>query len=322
MTYDVISEIGFGAPVGFVDAGHDINGLIKSFHQGMKIFAILSRLHPFMTFIKKTWIGQKYFVAKPEDNSGIGILMQLRDKLLTQRLVDIEQGKTAGRVDLLQTFLDARTEEGEPLDVEYIRAEILLVLLAGADTTGTAFQGFVYHVLRYPKIYKRLMEELDDVTRKGLLSPMPVFEEVAGNCPYYIACLRETLRLWPSSPAMLPRVVSEPGVEFNGKFVPPGMEVTCNPWLVQRDPEMYGEDAEEFKPERWLDPEKAKQYMKYSFVFGYGSRVCLGKDVALMELYKGPLQVSFHIMLQWEDEDWAERLMPFQVFPPIQCTPN
>jgi hypothetical protein len=135
MAYDIISEIGFGAPFGFVLSGSDISGLIQGFHDGLLPFGLMARLWPFTRWIKSTWIGEKYLVAKPEDNSGIGMLMRFRDKLIEERVRDIEVAKMDGKgatggVDLLQTFLDARTEEGKPLDMEYVKAEILLVLLA------------------------------------------------------------------------------------------------------------------------------------------------------------------------------------------------
>lgn len=116
MAYDIISEIGFGAPFGFIETGEDVGGLIKGFHDGLPAFGLMCRLHPFTSWIKSTFLN-KYLVASPEQESGIGSLMRFRDKLLNQRVEDMKKGTTGGRIDLLQTYVNNTHADKKQTDI-------------------------------------------------------------------------------------------------------------------------------------------------------------------------------------------------------------
>lgn len=178
------------------------------------------------------------------------------------------------------------------MSVMQIKAETLIVLLAGSDTPASAFCACVNYILTTPGVYHKLMEEINSaVNNNQLSSPVVAFDE-AKRLRYFSACLREAMRMSPSAPVLLPRLVPEGGATICGQYVPKGAEVAANPWVVHRSKEIYGEDAEQYRPERWLEcAEKTKEMDKYDFQFGYGDRSCLGKSIALMELYKGLVQV-------------------------------
>ena len=134
---------------------------------------------------------------------------------------------------------------------------------------------------------------MDRACKAGLLSAIPSYDEVLQNCPYYVACLKEALRLSPSTPNIFARLAGPEGVSVEGMHIPGGTEIACNPWILGRDKTVYGPEADKFRPERWLESEEQTAlFEKNSFVFGYGTRSCLGKEIALMELYKAPLQVN------------------------------
>ena len=91
---------------------------------------------------------------------------------------------------------------------------MLLVLLAGADTTGNTVQSILVETLRQPRIYQTLVAELDAVTASGALSAVPQWDELVASCPYLVACVREALHLHPSGSGILPRVAGKHGVKL------------------------------------------------------------------------------------------------------------
>ena len=117
--------------------------------------------------------------------------------------------------------------------------------------------------------------------------------------------------LHPPVPSIFPRMVSKGGMIINRKFVLEGIEATAHAWLVYRDVDIYGEDAESFRPVRWLESkEKAALLGKYGLGFGYATRACLGKELAMMELHKGLLQFLCQF---WAEEVRGERVGTYVV---------
>lgn len=101
MAYDAISEIGFGSPFGFIDQGKDVAGLIQGFHDGMPYFGAMARLWPFTMWIKDTFLG-KFLVASPEHESGVGVLMRFRDRIIEDQIRENSSGITTKKSSLLQ----------------------------------------------------------------------------------------------------------------------------------------------------------------------------------------------------------------------------
>lgn len=98
------------------------------------------------------------------------------------------------------------------------------------------------------------------------------------------------MRLHTPVGLILERVVPEGGVTLCGHLVPPGTIVGCNPHVIHRSKEIYGQqyDVDEYWPERWLEADDvAKAEMdRYFMAFGSGKRICIGRNISLLEIYK------------------------------------
>jgi len=176
------------------------------------------------------------------------------------------------------------------------RAHVTLLIQAGADTTGTGMGSVLRFILTNPVVLARVREEINDAEAKGLLSTPIRYDETRQHLPFFVACIKESLRLNPPAPNLFPRIVPQGGKVIDGHFVPAGTEITNNAWTIQRNKDFYGEDAEEFKPERWMESEQRSFRLEAAqFTFGAGPRVCLGKEVAMLEMHKLLPEVSLSL---------------------------
>ena len=166
-------------------------------------------------------------------------------------------------------------------------------MTVGSQDTNSAFiSAFIDLLLQHPESYIRLTDQIGEYDRNGRLSSSIVSYEETVQLPYFMACVQETLRFTPPVSLALPRYAPAGGMLINNVWVPEKTELAANPFVLHRNRDFFGADASAFRPDRWLeDSSKTKAMQKYFFAFGYGSRRCIGKNIALFTAQKFLVQV-------------------------------
>lgn len=146
----------------------------------------------------------------------------------------------------------------------------------------------ILYVSSNPRIYKTLLVELDRAQAdKTISSPVQVSE--AKQLPYLQAVIREGMRIYPGGTPLCFKTVPPGGDEVAGYKLPAGTQVGMDTWGALRNKEFWGDDADVFRPERWLNVPPAQLSVMIEcldFQFGYGRYQCLGRPLVFMELNK------------------------------------
>lgn len=180
--------------------------------------------------------------------------------------------------DLLQLFMDTDTEDGEPLSDQMLCCLILNFIIAGRDTTAQALSWMFYLLHRStsdPSIVPKLVKEVDEVLDGGV----PTYESCK-KMKYSEACFNDALRLYPSVPQNI-KVAVQDDVWPDGTKVYKGEFVSWSPWVMGRSTAIWGPDAREYRPDRWMTGEKPSSTKFPSF--HAGPRTCLGQQFATIE---------------------------------------
>ncbi|KAH8882468.1 cytochrome P450 [Thozetella sp. PMI_491] len=171
-----------------------------------------------------------------------------------------------------------------------LRDQSLNVLLAGRDTTGCCLSWTFRLLARHQVVLGKLRDEIRSICSLGANADPPTRDQLKAM-PYLSIVVKEVLRLYPSVPVnsreaatttVLPR-----GGGPGGKapiLVHPGEAVGYCAYAMHRRKDLYGEDADRFRPERWEDGSLKSIGWAY-LPFNGGPRICLGQDFALLEVY-------------------------------------
>ncbi|KAK8520860.1 hypothetical protein V6N12_004786 [Hibiscus sabdariffa] len=213
-------------------------------------------------------------MKKPMDK-----LNAIFENIIEQRLE--ESGSSSASAmefkDFVQFLLQLKDEEDckPPLTMDLIKALILDMVVGASDTSSNSIEFTMAEIINKPEVMIKAQQELDEVVGKDNL----VEESHIHKLSYLLAIMKESLRLHPVLPLLVPHCPSEP-CTVGGYHIPKGSRVFINAWAIHRDPSIW-ENPLEFNPSRFLYSQCDFSGSDFSyFPFGSGRRNCAGIPMA------------------------------------------
>ncbi|KAI1205010.1 cytochrome P450 [Annulohypoxylon truncatum] len=277
-TIDVISKLSTGQEFGCLETESDRHGFIQATHKQLLLIAIAQEV-PLIRDIAYSTLGLKIWGPKETDQKGLGKIMHIANEAVRKRFEpDADKDEKA----VLASFIRHGLTQAQ------CEVESIFMFVAGSDTTASAIRATLLHILSTPRVYQCLKDEIKSAVEEGRVS-RPITQAEARELPYLQGVIYEGLRIRPVTTSMIAKEVPREGDTINGKFIPGGMIVGSNFQSLLRSKALFGEDADVFRPERYLELDQkacAEMERNVELSFGYGRWMCAGKPIALMELNK------------------------------------
>ncbi|XP_027333158.1 premnaspirodiene oxygenase-like [Abrus precatorius] len=193
--------------------------------------------------------------------------------MLLENIINAATAKNGGVGSLMSVLSDLK-DRGAPechLTINNIKAVIQDIFIAGSETSSVTVDWAFSEMLKNPIVLKRAQAEVRQVFgSKGCVDEVALHE-----LKYLKVVIKETLRLHPPAPLLLPRECGET-CEINGYTIPAGTQVYVNAWAIGRDPK-YWIEGDKFYPERFLDCQVDYKGSDFEYIpFGAGKRICPG----------------------------------------------
>ncbi|EJD42063.1 cytochrome P450 monooxygenase CYP63 [Auricularia subglabra TFB-10046 SS5] len=266
-------------PKGSATDGDAFGSFVQAFDDAQVRMAERFHLHPL-------WMAVEFFKDSTKEPMSVvrGYLAPIVQRALDDHAAAVRKGVKLDidECTLLQ-YLVANTD-----DKTILRDEIINILIAGRDTTAALLTFTTYLLALHPDVFRQLRHEVLAVC--GPDQP-PTYETIR-DMKYLRAVLNEALRLFPPVPINQRKcgkgsaVFPPSSAGAPAYHVPAGTDIIYIPLLMHRRTDLWGPDAETFNPERWIDPERVKQFVSNPMIFipfNAGPRICLGQQFAYNE---------------------------------------
>lgn len=305
-TMDSIFKVGFGVELNSLQGSEEGTRFSEAFDSSSVLIAF--------RYADPFWKIKKYFNigSEAELRIHIKIVDDFVYKLINSKIENSskQENDSAKKEDLLSRFLTEMERAPESMTRKYMRDIILNFLIAGKDTTAGTLSWFICMLCKHSQIQHKVAHDVQQATKTHEDTNFSEFanlltDEVVDKMQYLHATLTETLRLFPSVPM-------DSKVCFSNDTLPDGFDtkkgdiVFYMPYAMGRMKYLWGEDAENFRPERWIDANglfQPESPFKFT-AFQAGPRICLGKEFAYrqMKIFAAVLLRFFEFKLCNETE--------------------
>ncbi|PSN68694.1 cytochrome P450 [Corynespora cassiicola Philippines] len=320
--YDVVGAMFTGKRFGFLEERRDHGNYIQAIWRAMPFLSVVAMAPSYIRPLLQTSA-----LLFPKLFKAILAVDDIRKTAVreTKETMARAEEATAMSNDIISQLTTIVHTRGEKLNFTDKEVTSLMwsAVIAGADSTSIAMRAIFYFMMKNPSVMEKAQAEVDAAFEKGTLRSPVQYSQVI-TLPYLNAVIKESMRLFPSFQLPMPRVAPLAGLELGGMHVPQGYRVGMNAGVVHYNKEVFGSDASEFNPERWLESDERNRAMdKATLTFGAGTRTCIGKNISLTEIYKlVPELVHRFTVKMAHDRPWTVRNTTFILQTDVICTLN
>jgi cytochrome P450 len=298
-TLDIIGVAGMGQDFNSIaNPDTELNRVYRTIFQPSKSAQFLGLLQFFIPH----WIIRSLPVKRNDDvRAAAGVARETSRRLIQEKKLAMASNKS-----LPPDIISVALSSGYFTD-EKLVDNMMTFLAAGHETTASAFTWAIYLMCQSPPVQTKLREEVRSHI-SSLTTDEKITSEIIDNMPYLHAVCNEVLRIY--SPVPLTLRDTAKATTILGQYIPKGTKVVLAPWAVNYSTELWGPDAAEFKPERWMAPGQANAggaESNYAFLtFLHGPRSCIGSKFAVAEL--ACLLAAFVGVYEFEKTDPNEKI--------------